>query len=208
MTGRDSRTSTFYLPLPLGEGPGVRAMLFLGRTPSDASVGPRVRGVDSPPTQYPHPSPLPPGEGETCGVQAQGPHDQGSCDQASIDRRADDRDCRGVARAAEPSFVARGGPHPDRAGRIVHPGESPCRSKTAGWTAIVPRTCAACAHCPSDRSQSTQMQMGGGGTFVRQVYGWHYEVLAPDRRQPSTVGCARARGWSGTAHGKDHHHRG
>ena len=41
-------------------------------------------------------------------------------------------------------------------------------------------------------SQSTQMQMGGGGTFVRQVYGWHYEVLAPDRGN-FNVGPARVR---------------
>ncbi len=41
-------------------------------------------------------------------------------------------------------------------------------------------------------SQSTQMQMGGGGTFVRQVYGWRYEVLAPDRGT-FTVGPARVR---------------
>ena len=39
-------------------------------------------------------------------------------------------------------------------------------------------------------SQSTQMQMGGGGTFVRQVYGWHYDVLAP-ARGTFTVGPAR-----------------
>jgi hypothetical protein len=41
-------------------------------------------------------------------------------------------------------------------------------------------------------SQSTQMQMGSGGTFVRQVYGWHYEVLAPDRGT-FAVGPARVR---------------
>jgi hypothetical protein len=41
-------------------------------------------------------------------------------------------------------------------------------------------------------SQSTQMQMGGGGTFVRQVYGWHYDVLAP-ARGTFTVGPARVR---------------
>jgi hypothetical protein len=41
-------------------------------------------------------------------------------------------------------------------------------------------------------SQSTQVQMGGGGTFMRQVYGWHYEVLAPDKGTFS-VGPARVR---------------
>ena len=41
-------------------------------------------------------------------------------------------------------------------------------------------------------SQSTQMQMGGGGTFVRQVYGWHYEVLTLDRGT-FAVGPARVR---------------
>ncbi|HEX7599765.1 MAG TPA: BatD family protein [Polyangia bacterium] len=30
-------------------------------------------------------------------------------------------------------------------------------------------------------SQSTQVQMGGGTTFMRQVYGWHYEVQALER---------------------------
>jgi len=41
-------------------------------------------------------------------------------------------------------------------------------------------------------SQSTQMQMGGGGTFVRQVYGWRYEVLTLDRGT-FNVGPARVR---------------
>ena len=41
-------------------------------------------------------------------------------------------------------------------------------------------------------SQSTQMQMGGGGTFVRQVYGWRYEVLAIERGT-FNVGPARVR---------------
>jgi hypothetical protein len=41
-------------------------------------------------------------------------------------------------------------------------------------------------------SQSTQVQMGGGNTFMRQVYGWHYEVLTLDKGSFS-VGPARVR---------------
>jgi hypothetical protein len=41
-------------------------------------------------------------------------------------------------------------------------------------------------------SQSTQMQMGAGGTFVRQVYGWQYELLALDKGTV-TIGPARVR---------------
>jgi hypothetical protein len=41
-------------------------------------------------------------------------------------------------------------------------------------------------------SQSTQVQMGGGQVFQRQVYGWHYEVLTLDKGNFS-VGPARVR---------------
>lgn len=41
-------------------------------------------------------------------------------------------------------------------------------------------------------SQSTQMQMGPGGTTVRQVYGWQYEVLALEKGS-FTVNPARVR---------------
>ena len=41
-------------------------------------------------------------------------------------------------------------------------------------------------------SQSTQVQMGGGQTFMRQVYGWHYEVLTLEKGNFS-VGPARVR---------------
>jgi hypothetical protein len=97
----------------------------------------------------------------------------------------------GVARAAEPSFVAR----VDRT--QVGAGESFTLEITLsveggrvdGYRAPDLRGLRALAERPS---QSTQMQMGGGGTFVRHVYGWHYEVLAPDRGT-FTVGSARVR---------------
>ena len=41
-------------------------------------------------------------------------------------------------------------------------------------------------------SQSTQVQMGGGRTFMRQVYGWHYEVLTLTKGN-FTVGPAKVR---------------
>jgi hypothetical protein len=86
----------------------------------------------------------------------------------------------GVARAAQPSFVAR----VDRT--QVGAGESFTleitlsveNGRVDGYRAPDLRGLRALSERPS---QSTQMQMGGGGTFVRQVYGWHYEVLAPDR---------------------------
>jgi hypothetical protein len=97
----------------------------------------------------------------------------------------------GVARAAEPSFVAR----VDRT--QVGAGEtftleitlSVEGGRVDGYRAPDLRGLRALAERPS---QSTQMQMGSGGTFVRQVYGWHYEVLAPDRGS-FTVGPARVR---------------
>ena len=97
----------------------------------------------------------------------------------------------GAARAAEPSFVAR----VDRT--QVGAGESFTLEITLsveggrvdGYRAPDLRGLRALAERPS---QSTQMQMGSGGTFVRHVYGWHYEVLAPDRGT-FTVGSARVR---------------
>ncbi len=97
----------------------------------------------------------------------------------------------GVARAAEPSFVAR----VDRT--QIGAGESFTleitlsveNGRVDGYRAPDLRGLRALSERPS---QSTQMQMGGGGTFVRQVYGWHYEVLAPDRGT-FTVGPARVR---------------
>lgn len=97
----------------------------------------------------------------------------------------------GVARAAQPSFVAR----VDRT--QVGAGESFTLEITLsveggrvdGYRPPDLRGLRTLAERPS---QSTQMQMGGGGTFVRQVYGWHYEVLASDRGSFS-VGPARVR---------------
>ena len=97
----------------------------------------------------------------------------------------------GVARAAEPTFVAR----VDRT--QVGVGESFTLEITLsveggrvdGYRPPDLRGFRTLAERPS---QSTQMQMGGGGTFVRQVYGWHYDVLALDRGSFS-VGPARVR---------------
>ncbi len=97
----------------------------------------------------------------------------------------------GSARAAEPSFVAR----VDRT--QVGVGESFTLEITLsveggrvdGYRPPELRGLRTLSERPS---QSTQMQMGGGGTFVRQVYGWHYEVLTLDRGSFS-VGPARVR---------------
>jgi len=97
----------------------------------------------------------------------------------------------GVARAAEPSFVARVDRTQVGAGEsfILEITLSVENGRVDGYRAPDLRGLRALAERPS---QSTQMQMGGGGTFVRQVYGWHYEVLAPDRGT-FTVGPARVR---------------
>jgi len=97
----------------------------------------------------------------------------------------------GPARAAEPSFVAR----VDRT--QVGAGESFALEITLsveggrvdGYRAPDLRGLRVLGERPS---QSTQVQMGGGGTFMRQVYGWHYDVQAPDRGNFS-VGPARVR---------------
>jgi hypothetical protein len=95
------------------------------------------------------------------------------------------------SRAAEPSFAAR----VDRT--QVGAGESFTLEITLsveggrvdGYRAPDLRGFRILAERPS---QSTQVQMGGGGTFMRQVYGWHYEVLAPDKGN-FNVGPARVR---------------
>jgi hypothetical protein len=97
----------------------------------------------------------------------------------------------GPGRAAEPSFVAR----VDRT--QVGAGESFSleitlsveNGRVDNYRAPDLRGFRVLAERPS---QSTQVQMGGGSTFMRQVYGWHYEVLAPDRGSFS-VGPARVR---------------
>jgi hypothetical protein len=97
----------------------------------------------------------------------------------------------GSARAAEPSFVAR----VDRT--QVGVGESFTLEITLsveggrvdGYRLPELHGLRTLSERPS---QSTQMQMGGGGTFVRQVYGWRYEVLTLDRGTFS-VGPARVR---------------
>ena len=97
----------------------------------------------------------------------------------------------GNASAAEPSFVARG----DRT--QVGVGESFTLEITLsveggrvdGYRPPDLRGLRILSERPS---QSTQMQMGVGGTFVRQVYGWHYEVLTLDRGT-FNVGPARVR---------------
>jgi hypothetical protein len=97
----------------------------------------------------------------------------------------------GVARAAEPSFVARVDRTQIGAGEsfTLEITRSVENGRVDGYRAPDLRGLRALSERPS---QSTQMQMGGGGTFVRQVYGWHYEVLAPDRGT-FTVGPARVR---------------
>ncbi len=97
----------------------------------------------------------------------------------------------GVAYAAEPSFVAR----VDRTevgqgdsfileitlsvenGRVDHYRAPDLR----GFRVLSERP-----------SQSTQVQMGGGQVFQRQVYGWHYEVLTLEKGSFS-VGPAKVR---------------
>jgi hypothetical protein len=97
----------------------------------------------------------------------------------------------GVARAAEPSFVARVDRTQVGAGEsfTVEITLSVEGGRVDGYRAPDLRGFRTLAERPS---QSTQMQMGGGGTFVRQVYGWHYDVLALDRGA-FTVGPARVR---------------
>jgi BatD DUF11 like domain len=47
---------------------------------------------------------------------------------------------------------------------------------------------------PEGPNQSTQMQIGGGQTFVRYDYTWHYELMVPPgAKGPFTIGGARAR---------------
>ena len=97
----------------------------------------------------------------------------------------------GVARAAEPSFVARVDRTQVGAGEsfTVEITLSVEGGRVDGYRAPDLRGFRILAERPS---QSTQMQMGGGGTFVRQVYGWHYDVLALDRGSFS-VGPGRVR---------------
>jgi len=97
----------------------------------------------------------------------------------------------GVAHAAQPSFVARVDRTQVGAGEsfTVEITLSVEGSRVDGYRAPDLRGFRTLAERPS---QSTQMQMGGGGTFVRQVYGWHYDVQALDRGT-FNVGPARVR---------------
>jgi hypothetical protein len=97
----------------------------------------------------------------------------------------------GRAAAAEPTFVARVDRTQVGAGEsfILEVTLSVEGGRVDGYRAPDLRGMRALSERPS---QSTQMQMGGGGTFVRQVYGWHYEVLAPDRGT-FNIGPARVR---------------
>jgi hypothetical protein len=63
VASHDSRTSTLFSPLPAGEGLGVRVTPYVSRTLKSPRCCDRACGTIRRAMQYPHPSPLPEGEG-------------------------------------------------------------------------------------------------------------------------------------------------
>jgi hypothetical protein len=96
-----------------------------------------------------------------------------------------------AARAAEPSFVARVdrtqvGVNESFTLEITLSAEG---GRVDGYRAPDLRGFRILSERPS---QSTQVQMSGGNTFMRQVYGWHYDVQALEKGN-FNVGSARVK---------------
>src|SRR6476646_6580295 len=95
------------------------------------------------------------------------------------------------ARAQQPSFIAR--VYPARVGVgeafVVEVTLSLDDGRVDGYQKPDFRGARVLSEQPS---QSTQIQMGGGGSFVQTVYSWRYE-LEPLEKGTLTIGPARVR---------------